>query len=903
MKPLNPLMAAVLAASSAAFMLPGTAFSYFVTDCSNGGPNCVPVQPAGALPVPTSKIADASPAAALTGDCLKTIKTETDPRNAMTCLVATQAGATKDIGARFAEFLQAKDFKGRGYLTPKLRKDKTLLPAVIKEAQDWPEKNKKDPAAIAILYIVVGPGSAGTPAWVATSPALAESLTSDTNTKLSRRLAISLAGARWTDKNQISQSGAANAVDAFFLDAANRAYTVFQDTRTESEATGSVEQNKPTDGNPPEVGGGTRKNPLDSSGAGFSFDDMYGKPGAVVEDVWGDKDDGYRRISMKMYTVKQDDGSLKTMVGIVDITPGDPNTPYAPTFFPVTQSGNSVVSLRDGGRKYSLVIGMTPDGQHNITFSRGSGHPLTTSMEDLAGARADQAATGGIVTIAGQKYYALGQGGVHGAVLFFPKDDIDNRAGTKDPISLRPVAMGSVSKLDGDGRTVPMDGTPDIGMINGKNYRLEFDFATKMWQVKEGVGTDKPKPVDTAKSTATVSGAPAADGQIVPAPVPGSTLEQAVALAKAGGYVEAEGNAGFNADVRSKIRIMKSKANGAVVYTVFFDPSLGVTNGQIVIPNSVGDKPENLQAQTGVRGYDDYIVFEYSKSKEYLSFPNFLKWAKAEKVTPDMLLDPDPKVGMQGVPSMGMALDMLNHYFGLSQAEKDKLADPADGLAARAAKVAQGDGYTISGNGKLVYLTQGVGNWKLWPELKKTENSGSNAGMTGLRGPGTAVAVVGGGPAGFQKSMEMGGGHTITLIKTQDHAALYTGPEDEILPDGTPQTSNLWYMMIEYKKNGRPARTKPLPVFGGHDRMALPKGYEMQGLAGLDLPDTTQLMLLHGSTQEKGAIAAYRYDLPDSQGGTNTRGKAGNCAGPVIWWGGVTKAQAQKACEGDSKVP
>lgn len=870
MKPLNPIMAALLAASSATFALPRTA-------SANAG------------------AAD---------KCLEKIKDETDPRNAMVCLVATQPNAAKDIGARFGEFLQAKDFKGRGYLTSKLRKDKTLLPAVIKEAQDWPGKNMDRPGWAAILYFVIGPGAAPAPAWVATSPLLTKTFAS--NTKLSRRLAISLAAAHWTDTNQISQSGAANAVDAFFLDASSRAYTVFRDTRTENEAKGSIDQNNTTETLPPEVGGGTRKNPLDSSGAGFSFEDMYGKPWAVVQDVWGAKDDGYRRISMKMYTVKQDDGGLKSMVGIVDITPGDPNTPYAPTFFPITQSGNSVVSLRDGGRKYSLVIGMTPDGQHTVTFSRGSGQALTTSMENLANARADQAASGGIVTIAGQKYYALGQGGVNGSVLFFPKGDIDGRAGTKDPLSLRPVAMGNVSKLDADNRTVPMDGTPDIGMINGKNYRLEFDFATKMWQVKEGVGTDKPKPKpDPAQSTATVSGnAPTAGGQVVPAPVPGSsTLEQAVEMAKTGGYEEAEGNAGFNDDVRSKIRIMKKKANGSVSYTVVFDPSLKINdNNQIVIPNSVGEG-DARQAQTGVRGYDNYIIYEYSKSKEYLSFPNFLKWAKAEKITPDMLLDPSPKVGMQGVASVGMAMDMLTHYFGLTQAEKDKLADPTDGLAARVAKVAKGEGFTISGHGKLIYLTQGVENWQLWPEVKKTEDSGTNAGMTGLRGPGTAVTVVGAGPGGFPKSMEMSPGHAIKLVKTKDHAALYTGPEDEVLPDGSVKTSNLWYVMIEYKKNGAHARTKPLPVFGGHDRYALPKGYEMQGLADLDLPDTAQMMLLHDSTQEKGAIAAYRWVLPDSQGGQNARGKADNCAGPVIWWGGVTKAQVQKACEGDSKIP
>jgi hypothetical protein len=187
--------------------------------------------------------------------------------------------------------------------------------------------------------------------------------------------------------------------------------------------------------------------------------------------------------------------------------------------------------------------------------------------------------------------------------------------------------------------------------------------------------------------------------------------------------------------------------------------------------------------------------------------------------------------------------------------------------------------------------------------------------MTGLRGPGTAVSVVGGGPSEFKKEMEMPGGRHAQLVKGQDHIALYTGKEDEAMPDGKMKTADVWYVMTDYlkgaytgdaekdKKAASPARTKPLPMFGGQDRMKLPNGYQMSGLTEVVLPDTAQFMLLHGSTQEKGAIAAYRFVLPDAQGGQNAKDKAGNCGGPVIWWGGVTKEQVQKACETDSKIP
>ncbi|MDE2511824.1 MAG: hypothetical protein KGL74_11940, partial [Elusimicrobia bacterium] len=284
MKPLNPLMAALLAASSAAFLLPRTTYA---DDAASG-------------------------------NCLAKIKDEADPRNAMTCLVATQGDAFKDIGERLADFIQGKDFKGRGYLTDGLRKDAKLLPAALDEAKKWPEKNKDKPADVAILYFVIGPGDKGLPAWTQLSPSLTKM--KDLKTTLRQRLEISLAGAQWTAKRRIPQSGAADAVDAFLVDASSRAYTVFNDTRTPAELKLSVDLNDVTGVTAPTVGD-SRKGALDTTGAGFGFNDLYIN-GAVVQDVWGTKDDGFRRISMKMYTVKQADGSLQNMIGIVDITPG-----------------------------------------------------------------------------------------------------------------------------------------------------------------------------------------------------------------------------------------------------------------------------------------------------------------------------------------------------------------------------------------------------------------------------------------------------------------------------------------------------------------------------------------------------------------------------------------------------
>lgn len=843
MNPLKPIMAALLAASS--FALPGTALA------SDAAPDAAHLQAVRDINVVLPRLID---------------------------ILGHDAQARKDVGERLAKFVQGTGGDSQ-YFTDGLLKDKTLLPAAVAAAKDWPEKNKDKPGGIAALYFVVGPDALPLPSWA--PPEFGDKF--KPGLEWGGRLRDALKSAHWSDSSRVAQSDAANGTIAFLNDAAARAQKILDDVRTKKEVGDSADANDTTGTTPPIV-----RNPLDSTGAGFGFDDLY-KNGAVVQDVWGAGDDGYRRISMKMYTVKvPPDNHLQNMIGIVDITPGDPATPYKPTFIPMTQSGDSSVSLRKGGRKYSLSIGME-NGEHTVSFSRSGGHALTTSVERLSRARADQAASGGIVTIGGQKFYAIGQGGEHGSALFFPKEDIDNRASASDPRYLRPVAVGDVSRLDDDGLTVPMSGHPDMGTIDGKPYHLEFDHKTKMWEVKEGEGD---KPVVPAPSTTTVNGE-----TIPPGPAPtsgGKTLDQVVALAKAAGQ-DVSANDGFSAAALAKIRVVKHQEHGVDTYTVFFAPELGM-GVSIDIPPSLSDG-QNL---VGARGFGDYIIFEYERSKQYLTIDHFLKWAHQEKVDLDANLD--AKTGMQKVPSVDLALDMLTHYFTLSADQRAKLLDAKDGLRARVAAQDKGGGYLLSGNAEIVHFSQGSKSMEIWPKLVLPGDTGTNEKMTGLRGPGTAVDLVGGGPSQFLDDMSMPGNRTAHLVKKQEHAAIYTGDDTEIDPKGDAKTVKLWYLMIDYKKNENPARTKPLPVFGGRDRFSLPNGYEMQGLEGVTLPDTAQLMMLHGSTQEKGAIAAYRTALPDSQGGQNVKDKAGNCGGAVIWWGGETKEQAQKACETDSKI-
>ena len=226
------------------------------------------------------------------------------------------------------------------------------------------------------------------------------------------------------------------------------------------------------------------------SSPGFDFEDLYQK-GAVVAKVWAPQDGGYRLLSMKLYTIKDQDGNFLNIIGIVDITPNDITTPYLPKFVSLTESGTADFRLRQGGRRYTLSLSMDM-GQHNILLTlegvkNGTGGALSSSVEELARLRADQAAEQ-VIWIGGNQFCVQSQGGSHGTLLFYSKEDIDHaRTDSPDIRYVKPVAMADVTKVLSDGSTVPVSGHPDLGLINGTYYHLEMN-GDGLWQVAPGVG-------------------------------------------------------------------------------------------------------------------------------------------------------------------------------------------------------------------------------------------------------------------------------------------------------------------------------------------------------------------------------------------------------------------------------
>ncbi len=458
MKPLKPVMAALLAASSAAFALPGISSANPVH--MGNPPASAPVKTAPACPTDGS---------------------EKNPVNALTCLIAQNPAARADIGARLSRFLVGKDANGGQYVTAALLADTTLLPPVQAVAAAWPEKNKSNPGDVAALYFVIGLDTAALPSWAQT-PLLSKTL--QPNMSWSGRLGVALAGKGWTDKKQIAQSGAAEATTAFFNDAVAQAWIALSDTRTKNDIQISIAANDTTGVVVPTVTSGP--NPLDSTGSGFSFDDLY-KNGAEVANIYGPADKGYRTLSIKVYTTMDDNHNPINQIGIVDITAGDIATPSVPKFISVAHAGDSDVVLRDGGRHYTVTVGA--DG--SVTMTRAGakdgdgGGSLSTSIGGLSADRDAQIMGSGTVMIGGQPYYVLGQGGAKGSVLFFSQALMQASPNG----NAHPALMGDVAQVIGDGSSAPIKGKPDLGTLqDGSAWHLEFNQGDALVDGRVGSG-------------------------------------------------------------------------------------------------------------------------------------------------------------------------------------------------------------------------------------------------------------------------------------------------------------------------------------------------------------------------------------------------------------------------------
>lgn len=230
--------------------------------------------------------------------------------------------------------------------------------------------------------------------------------------------------------------------------------------------------------------------PLDPRAESFGFESLYIK-GAEVENVPDLKRDwNVRTLSMKVYTVQDDGGHPISMIGLVDITRDDVETPSMPHLFSPINPGYEDFTLIKRGEKFKLVV--QRDGGLVLERPADKKDPrlMYTAIGQLYLDRNEQIVNSSTVTIAGRPYYVLVQGGATTSLLFFAKDQAPRTSG--DMSNTHPLLMGDVAVRAADGSMAPITGRPDLGRLpDGSAWHLEFDMASNSWSVFPGAGDPK----------------------------------------------------------------------------------------------------------------------------------------------------------------------------------------------------------------------------------------------------------------------------------------------------------------------------------------------------------------------------------------------------------------------------
>ncbi|MFA6004225.1 MAG: hypothetical protein WC881_09165 [Elusimicrobiota bacterium] len=211
----------------------------------------------------------------------------------------------------------------------------------------------------------------------------------------------------------------------------------------------------------------------------FDQDSLY-RRGALVADVSGPEDKFYRRISMKLITVRGEARPesgyerLVNMLAICDIT--NASDIYCHRFnigsaldvtFPMDDRSDNYLWY-----KHVLRIWFSEEDTR-ISFGRpGHEDRISTTVRHLTRLRAQQVVDEGFEMYVGEvRFLVLGQGTPKGTLLFFPGDlqarmEVDNLA------LLKPTLLAEVSVRSSDGYNELVGGHIPLGWVKNQYYYL-----------------------------------------------------------------------------------------------------------------------------------------------------------------------------------------------------------------------------------------------------------------------------------------------------------------------------------------------------------------------------------------------------------------------------------------------
>jgi hypothetical protein len=817
-------------------------------------------------------------------------------------------GARLDVMGRLLDFMNEKDADGKSFVGADV--DHAALAATVK---DWVvKKEKNEPGSLATLYFAMGPGKVR-PKWVEISKSLQNTFTSDMMWKGCLRENL----AAFTDPNssQITASSEKTQITSFL----NKALTVvqgdekdatapnkdiFTTCKTKEDADASRERRGYKNLNPmPRMSHSKVLNPSGISGgkASYSLDDMFVQ-GAVVREVFKDSDKGWRRISTKIYTKREKDGTLTNEIGIFDIT--DPNNIFGHRY-PFTTSGKIDVTLgAPGNYEYSLHVRTDKEGRSQIDFVRRGEEPselgkeekpgqLTTSIEKLLLKRADQAqALGSVVTVGGEDFYVVPQGGAKGALVMLPKAAVDNRSIDTARASLRPQLFAEIVQRGPEGNAVNIkyEKGAMLGRVNGDDYHLAYNEKAKLWEIKDGEG-DKPK-IEEAPENEDGKGDKhhKGDGGGNKADPGIEAVEKTLRDAK-----------GANCSPKEKSDTEDLDDNLKGKYGVV-TCGKGTKTLFVLVPQSV--RPNGQYEYAGLadfnRGwlYRHYVVFAYKKATNYKDLlkagPNGL--ADAGTVT---MNEKGSGFSARGFSDADLLIDAIEIHTNMPANVADKLRERV--LPRVKARVGAKP-YAIEAtvNPERIYIVvevDGVRYEVLPRDVVATSDKDLYA-----RGPdGTANGFTGAPDAEFPEKFLVDGTREATLVDKQADIALY----HSVPTKKSDNNEEKHYLMLKYKAKTDDSfkilRTHFEIYSTGKDGRPKPAELEMAGLqaVGAVLKEHTSAgwSFVPGSDDTRGVLVITQNR---NVSGENVSDKRANCAGPVLWWGiEGGRDEAQKICEAD----
>ncbi len=876
MKPLNPIMAVLVIAS------------------------------VGALPLRT--LADDGSKPVMTAE-------DTNSVNALTKVLTENPAARKDAGKRFEEFLTT-EVGGASFLATGV--DKKAVGAV---AQAWGE-TKGPVGNVALLYFVMGPGTVAPP-WAQKDPILSKTFMPGQKWEgiLRAKLADKVKGPDWTGKNQITKTKEKSQTTAFIDYAVAKAPTVF-DERSKEKKDESINANNTT----APVVPNTQKNPstrLDGATQQYSLTDLY-TDGAVVVDVAGPKDKGSRRISMKIYSTRTPppENKIYNEIGIFDIT--DSNDIYGQRF--PLDGATQTFALDDrtsGHKKYELTFAdADKDGNRKITFARpGSdkgGTKLETTVSDLLMKRADQAAgMKNIVTIDGQDFYALPQGGAKSAIALFPKALIDKRADVKEKRDLEPGLYAEIGTRGPDGRNQNIadagKGGPHLGKLGDKSYHLVFNKAIGAWEVKEGEG-DLPKPPatpSTSTTTATNDGNGNTNTNTNTNTTTNSDGEKSIAdletlaLKSSDCKKNPDDTKDLAPDLKGKYGIIACNSATEGWYQLILVPKTASTPNQQLQYGSVpGYKLQRA------RFYDHYLILQFDKQVQYLDLLKQDKDANGKEsgfALAGFIADKNASK----FTDVQAFVDALKNYMGIAAGSADAGAFTA--VPANLKTALGNKPYGLTGafakGALVVHVSSGGDSFMIWPKVTKpgAQTDPTPNPYTSLSGPANAMdGSVSSVNAAFPDVIDLPESRQAKAKMTQTDIALY---ESVDLTD--KKEPKKYYLMFSYnaldpKDPAKPEGEKEKKVFRQkwfevfNESNPYPDGLQLQGLtAASDAVVSDRVAsgyrFISGTTKDKGVLAVFQQK---QVAGASQKNSAANCVGPVAWWG-MDRDAAMKVCKAD----